>query len=361
MKHDNKSGLGHKSRLILVIALMLLILGTIGFLLDRRATFSPGEQNFRLEPGQHPDMIRISRPEEQDNILLERTSSGRWLLNQELDANESAVREAIRIISHLTVRQVVPLSEQEEVNKFLEEKGIRVEVYEEGYLIRLPFGSGIFPKEKKILDFLLGSDTPDGSSTYMRVTGANRAFIVHLPGWPDGVSKVFHAGMHVWRDPGIMSRSYQEVKVLKVNWTEKEEDGFLLSPGPDGRHELFFHNGIAVDTEKIDMAVLNRFLQDFYRLHYEKLLQEGEMPEHLARMPEHPFVTFAIKGDDDQDTLLLECFYSIPMTDDEWSLAISPAYDPNRFYLRMNKEEWAIAQFYVFNRVMRPVGFFLSE
>lgn len=360
MKGIRINSLGSKTRIITLIVLFGMIIVGWAMLMNRRDTFRPGERQFRLEPEQHPAVISISKSAAQEHILLERTLDGSWLLDKRWKANEAAVKEVIRTLRNVSVRQMVSLSEQEDVNALMDTGGVRVEVFESGYRIRLPFNMNLIPAEKKILDIYVGSDTPDGSSTYMRVAGADRAFIVQIPASPRGISRVFHSGKQVWRDPGLLPWPHREVREIAVSWPEKKEDSFILIPKEDGQHELYSHNGTQIGRERINDAGLNLFLQAFSGLHYEKLLEEKDFMAMIEPAYDKPFITITISGPG-QEKVQLDCFYSIHQVEDDYQLPTNSACDPDRFLLRMNEEQWAVAQFYLFSRVMRPLGFFLTE
>ncbi len=342
-----------KTLAIFFAALMLVLVSLLWIFAGAGPTH---ERDFGMNHTDNVGMIEMKKPGEEP-LVFERTPDGGWLLNESFHANEPAVRDLLYTMRNQVVRLPVPIADQPEVNRQLDESGVKVNVYEKTHWIRLPGNIGFMNRLKKIKSFYVGENTPDGESTYMRKEGVETPFAVHVPGVSGGIKDVYQAREHVWRDRVVVNLTPSQIHKVEVNHLADPGESFVLdNTDPDG-YEMKTTAGEVLDETSLRHDRVERFLSSFSRLSYEKLALDEEMMRMDSLKVEEPFLLMTIHGEPSQE-IRLAFHRRKPLPGDRISLSAAHGYDPNRFYLQVNEGDFALAQYYVFNRIMRPLSFF---
>jgi len=343
-----------KNIILLGVSLLLLTAAVFLILSGKESSLRDRDRNFRVEAD-----LNVTRIEMQGSdgnaVILERDADGYWRVNHAFRANESAVRELLGTLRNLNVRLPVPLSDKESVNASLENEGTLLEVYANAHLIILSDNLRLLPRNRRIKTFLVGSDTPDGESTYMRIFSSALPFAVHVPGVRGGLSGIFSTSESLWRDPVVVDLTPQQVKRLVVEFTDMDSESYSVEK--TGLTPVFFQNGQAIDSLKLDWPRVVRFFESFSELHYERLLTGFEDSIRQAEMITPPFLSIRVTDHLGRETAM-HFFRRKAPKETTAGLAPTGVADPNRFYLQVNQGEFARAQYFVFNRIMRPLSYF---
>lgn len=345
-----------KSLLLLLTALILGAAGLYFSLSGKQGSLQERDRNFRLP--QDADVVRIEMQEKNGaKLLLEKNAEGIWHVNQAFRANESAVRELLGTLRHLNVRLPVSLAEQEQVNQALDQQGVLVEVFARTHWIKLPGELRLIPRTKRVKRLLAGEDTPDGESTIMRLYRSDMPFAVHVPGVQGGLADLFNPNESLWRDPVVLSLQPRQIRRVEVRFTENEAESYAIDN--QGEQLILFHGGQAVDISLIAGTRLARYLEGFTELHYEKLMTGADDSLRMQEMFSPMFLEIVVQDQQEKVTTLR--FFRRKATEEELIiLATGSTADPNRFFLQVNEGEFARAQYFVFNRIMRPYSYFLQ-
>ncbi len=345
-----------KSLLLLLTALVLGSAGLYFSLSGKQGSMHERDRNFRLP--QAAEVVQVEMQKKNgESLLLAKDAEGIWHVNHAFRANESAVRELLGTLRHLNVRLPVSLAEQEQVNHALEQDGVLVEVFVRTHWIKLPGELRLIPRTKRVKRLLAGEDTPDGESTIMRLYRSEMPFAVHVPGVQGGFAGLFSLNESLWRDPVVLDLEPRQISRVEVRFTGNEEESYLINN--QGEQPVLLHGGQAMDRSLIDGAKLARYLEAFTELHYEKLLTgaDDSLRNHEMISP----VFLEIEVQDQQDRLTTLRFFRRKASEEELrTLAAGSTIDPNRFFLQVNEGEFARAQYFVFNRIMRPLSYFLQ-
>ncbi|MEE4177300.1 MAG: DUF4340 domain-containing protein [Bacteroides sp.] len=342
--------------ILLILVLLLAAFGLYFYLSEKKGSLSQRDRNFRI-PGEDTEVVRIEMQRQNGELLLlEKDPSGIWQVNNHFRANESAVRELLGTLRHLTVRLPVALADQDQVNDALEQEGVLVTIYARTPWIRLPGGLNLIPRTKRIQRLLTGDDTPDGESTYMRLYRSDMPFAVHVPGIEGGLADLFSTGETSWRDPVVLDLASKQIQSVEVNFPEREDESYRLEQQSDEIH--LFHKGQKVDPALVDWPKVSRFLDSFTEMHYEKLLTGEDDSLRLREMRSPFFLEISVTAQNGQTTRM-RFFYREASSEMLQDLAPGTDTDPNRFYLQVNDGAFALAQYFVFSRIIRPFSFFL--
>ncbi len=317
------------------------------------------ERDFRMEHTGNIGRIEMKKPGE-ESVVLEKTVEGNWLLNENFHVNRSAVRDLLSTLRNQAVRLPVPMAEQAMVNRLLDEQGVKVNIYERSHWIRLPGNIHFLDRLTNTKSFYVGENTPDGESTYMRKEGADIPFAVHLPGVTGGLKDVYLVKEHVWRDPVVVDLAPDEVDRIEMTFMEDPAESFVLQNHIAEGFVLKTPEGVTLSKYQINQARAERFLNSFSGLRYERLAIDEEEQRMKDLKMDQPFLSVKIAGITGQE-ISLGFFRREPLPGDPMGLSAAHGYDPNRFYLQVNEGDFALAQYYVFNRIMRPLSFFLEN
>ncbi len=291
-------------------------------------------------------------------VSIEKDEEGRWFLNGEFRANELAVRDMLSALRNLEVRRPVPVAEMEAVTGQLDETGTGVEVFGKGHWIPLPGDRGLFPRQRKLRHFIVGEDSHDGGGSFLRLHGENDPLEAYVPGAGGGLKKVFTPQEHIWRDPVVIDLEPSEIIQVRAVFSAGEE-GFVLEQSDPGVYHLFDHAGAEIDISRLRSERLHRYLNAFSGLYYERLLPGTADDPPGDMWSENPAARIYVTDHTGLETGLY--FFRRQPPDDGSLLSEYRDYDPNRFYLQVNRGDFALAQYYVFHPIKRTLSYFLED
>lgn len=342
-----------KNFLYLFLSLLILFLGLRMYFSE--TTGLTGHS----PPGVEEEIVAVRLTgAEGEAVNLEIDEEGRWLLDGEFMANVPAVRDMRSVLRNLEIRRPVPLSDMEAIHAQLGETGVEAEVFVQGHWIPLPGDRGLFPRKRKIRHFLIGEDSPGGEGTYLRQVGENEPVEVYVPGEGGGLKRVFNPATHIWRDPVVVDLEPSGIMRVETSYSG-DEPGFVLEQSAPGEYHLYDGSGEEVALPLIRSDRLHRYLNSFSGLYYERLLPgtAGDPPGDV--LPGQPSARVYITDDTGLETRLY--FFRREVPDDGTLVSEFRNYDPNRFYLQVNEGDFALAQYYVFHAIKRPLSYFKDD
>ncbi len=344
---------------ILSVLLFVMVV-VIYWTSDSYSTFRIADVDFTVESNLDVSRIElISRPDS-SVVVLYHDEQHRWRYNEGLYANEAAVNEMLEVLSRLVVWQPVSIAAGEQVNQMLEEQGVLVKIFVNTNHIN--FGKlHLFPHEMLYQSILVGPDAPDDESTYMKKPASERAFLVKRPGFKTGMSYIFEPNEKVWRDPVIIDAQWDEISQVEVSLPGNPAESYRVKNEQDKIFAFYqMQNGQQKSlTTALDTPSVKRFLSSFTEIYYESLLDEEAEKLRKEIMFEQPFMELTVELKDGNSIFLQA--YPRKITQQGYDAADFIDRDPNRFYLRINEDEYALAQYYIFSRILRPLSFFENK
>lgn len=350
-----------RKSIFIITSVGLFLLGLFVYLLqDASSTFRLSDRDFSVSSEREVVQITMENRDGSDKVVIEKDAQGRWRLNETLFANDLAVRDLIHTISRLRVRQPVSIANREQVEALLLSEGVEVAVAVSSHRIILG-NVQLFPYKNTVLSMIVGPDTPDGEATYMRKTSSQQAFKVQRTGIETSVSSVFTPGERVWRNPVVFDFKPHEIETIKVTLPNNPQESFHLKPSGD---DQFVFHPIGGDPESAgafaaDTARVLRFLGSFGDIYYESLLDEAGEALRKELMLDEPMMVVKVTPYDGQP-VSIKAYERRPDVDDT-AIITRAGKDPNRFYIQLDNGDFALAQFYVFNRILRPLSFFKNK
>lgn len=344
--------------LFFILSMLLFVMVVVIYWTsDSYSTFRIADVDFTVEGDM--DVSRIEMSSNSTEIILYRDEHSGWRFNEGLYANEAAIDEMLSVLSRLVVWQPVSIASTEEVNQMIEEQGVLVKIFVNTHHIN--FGKvHLFPHEMLYQSIMVGPDAPDGESTYMKKPTSERIFMVKRPGFETGISDVFEPNEKVWRDPVILDAQWEEISRVEVTLPDNADESFIVKNEQNNLFAFYQpQNGQEPLTNPLDTPRVKRFLSSFTEIYYESLLDEEAEKLRKETMFEQPFMELSVQLKDGNSIFLQA--YGREIVQQGYSGAENIDRDPNRFYLRINEGEYALAQYYIFSRILRPLSFFENK
>lgn len=346
-----------RNKIFLVFSVLVFVMALLVFGLSQTtSTLRPADSDFALKADQKVVRVEIITADGMQGVSLARDAHDRWTLNDTLFANEPAVQDLKSALRRLTVRQPVSVANESYVRKMLQENATRVQVFVEAYRINL-LGQRFFPYSRLYQSFWVGQDTPDGQSTYMQKTSSDLAFKVYRPGFDTGLHAYFAPHEKQWRDPVILRLEWDEIARIQTRFTDKPDESFVLKV--ESADNFSFYDpktSQQLTTMLPDTLRVLRYLSSFNDLYYESLLDESQEEKRKKLMHRQPFVRISVESIYGDTIQIVAYARNVP--GEYLPVDAKIQQDPNRFYLQVKPQEYALAQYYIFNRVFRPLSFF---
>ena len=343
-----------KSRIYFVAALVVLSLLLYVFFVVRDSGMTI-QQEMRILVSE--DIVQvILTGQDEDKLMLAQDPKGEWLLNDTIPADHHAVNNMLNILRRMEVRMPVSMAQRQEVMQKFGKAGVKVDLYVVRHVIRLPRGLNIFPRKKHVGSYML-ADAPGVEGSHILAGRSDQPWLVHLPGAENGISDLLSLDPNAWRSPVVMKVPPERIKKVTAHFPGNPEHSFQL--GIDHSDFLFVDgNGSKVPPEYISRVRLERFLNALRELYYEKLLP-GSANDQPADLVAPMFFSLKVMDIDGDETELL--FFRRKPPDDGTLISDERDYDPNRFYLKTEHGDYALALYYILQPVIRPLTYFLQN
>lgn len=319
----------------------------------------PGSElgNFSIRNDQEVVKIKFSR-KAQSTLSLMLGPDGVWKLNDTLGANDAAVREVLGAFRQFAIRMPVQMAYRDSILQQIEQKGVLVEIFARRHLLRFSENIRLLPLTRRVNRFWVGPDNKDMLGTYMKDYRSNIPVIVHVPGKDGGVADLFETHDRIWRNPVVLNLAPGQIRHIAVIIHENPQESFDL----EITRNAFVLEGAQQMSKNatVDTARVQRFIKSFTELYYRNLLDFHTDSQTLELKAEEPF--FEIRVSDTFGKITHLKFYR---------KRVSPAlqdtdpadyqFDPNEFIMYINQRDWALANYFVFNRIIRNYSFFLTQ
>lgn len=339
-----------KNKLVLITMLVLIVIALSFVLTDKNSTLFGNESNFAVRDTANIVKIYMADKNER-SILFERTDDG-WTLNGKNKAHKMNMEMLLSTLKRLEVKFPVSQKAHNNVITIMAGNSIKVEVYKNDHYINI--GSfHLFPYVNKTKVFYVGNATQDNQGTVMLLEGAERPYVVTLPGFRGFVAARFTTNTKDWMSHEVFKIPYNRIAEVSVESPEHPSKSYQIRKMEKGYEIMSLVNRQILSV--YDTVALYTFLDAFKNINYESLLDDMEetkidsiihsQPVFIIKVKEtngeeHEIKTFKMKGLHEQD---LHGFES--------------EYDYDRMYGWQNNQMLMI-QYYSFDKITRPIEFF---
>ncbi len=349
-----------KKRKIYYIILIALLLGLISIYLicnNSNSTIRKELSDFSVRDTASITKIFLSDMN-QNSVKVVRQNTGEWVVNDKYVARQDNIINLFKTLIWIEVREPVPQQHTETVNARLAAIATKVEIYQKVYFINLFNKIKLFPYEKLTKVFYVGDATPDQTGTYMLMDKSSKPFITYMSGFRGFLSTRFSCRENDWRQPKIFNSKLSEIKSVTIDFIETPENSFKIINNNDRTFSLFSKN---VREEKIDIFdTLNvmAYMASFENVNYEAVLNHISKKDSIINSTPFHIITLELLNGEKQ---IVKTFHKWVIETDDFELLKNNPYDRDRLYALINDgNDFVLIQFYVFDRILRPLNFFLK-
>jgi hypothetical protein len=344
-----------KNILIIFITIVLLIIAVYLVFTEGSGTFRNKMKDFAVTDT--ASITKVFLADKNNNtILLERKSQGDWMLNKTYKARNSGIKMLFETFVNLVPKYPVPKKAHNNVVSLLAARSIKVEIYQQVFRIHL-FGIKLFPHEKLTKTYYVGDATPDNMGTFMLMEGADVPFVVHLLGLRGFVASRYSTQEKDWRDHTVFHTQLNDIRTIIMELPADQQNSFMIT-NQNGDVKLWKKQNMELVNQYDTLKLLN-FLTAFSDLRYEALLndinaQRIDSIKHST--PRYILSLVDAKG----DTSEIKTFFK--PNDDQRFDENGKLYviDLDRAYALVNNDrDFVLIQYFVFDKVLKPLSFFL--
>lgn len=338
--------------LLLIVAVFLTV-----FITNRsNTTLNPGEKNFSITDTASVTKVFLA-DKKNNSVLLERNNSNGWILNKKYSVQPEMIEELLYTLMYITVRNPVPKTQYDAVYKQLAGFATKVEVYAKVYRIDL-MGIKLFPYEKCIRTYYVGSATMDNTGSYMLMEGAEMPFIMHIPGFRGFLEPRYSPREQDWRDHKVFRYNLTDIAKINVTYPKYADRSFELL-NPDNIN-FSVKNEINGKLENIDTVKVINYLNAYTDARFEEFLTNLPIQKQDSIRKSAPFCIITVTDRKNETNSI--SLYRIKLPEGSTNISGEPIeFDPERLYGIVNGKDLVSAQYFVFGPLMRYANEFLDS
>jgi hypothetical protein len=350
-----------KNRITLIIVLILILVAAGLIITNSYTTLHKEESDFSIQDTSTVAKIFLA-DKNNNEVILERSASGGWTVDGKYPAQQAKISSFLKTLEDLEVKSPVPLASRNNVITRMAVIAKKIEIYQIVPRINLFNKIKLFPHEKLIKTYYVGDVTQDNQGTFMLMEGSEEPFVVYIPGFRGFVSTRYSTVVADWRDYTVFRTPINEIQSVKLEFPLHPEESFEVEVHDNQNIILkkLFDNQLVNNYDTIRML---NFLTGFEDIRFESLLVhliEKEFIDSVSASLPKTIITLTDRGGEVNRVKIFNKpgFASLYTGD---GMTVEP-YDLDRAYALVNDEEdFVLIQYFVFDRVTRPLGFFTGK
>jgi hypothetical protein len=311
---------------------------------------------FAIEDTASVNKIIITDLQGQHAILERQSGKGLWQLNKKYLARKDAVDLILMTINRIRVRGNVSEKGRDNVMKLLVTSGKKVEIYTGG------------SEPEKI--YYVGNATEDHTGTFMLlempdIGRSEDPYVTHIEGFTGFLSTRFFTNENEWRYTGIFE--YPQLEFDRVQIINHNNTNYSFEVNYKGGNDITLNSGyiasnstFSLPIAQFDTLAIKELLLAFKKVHVESY--NTQLPQNAQDSIRQITPAFTINvreknGTEKHIDLYLK-LATKPTLDD---LGNAIPWDRDHFYARTMDNEFAMAQFYTFEPLVRPIEYYLKK
>lgn len=256
---------------------------------------------------------------------LERKPDG-WWLNGKFLVRPDAIVNIFRILPGMQVMFYPPDAAIGQMMQAIGEHGVKL-VFQDrrGDLIK---------------SYRIGGMTNDERGTYAILEGAERPYVVHVPGFEGSLASRFIMSDEDWRDRMLFRHHPETLTGLKISYPDHPDQGFEILK-KEGRYELYDYRNRMINTGE---SVIRNYLDVFTGIGVEGIENDfAGIQDVLASRP-HAILELKLRPDSSR---ILKFF----------PLIIEGQQDVERLFV-YDGQDFFLAQTRILQKIFRSSGAF---
>jgi hypothetical protein len=276
-----------------------------------------------------------------NQVLLERIGDS-WMANKKYKARTDFMNVLLETIKRVEIKSPVSEKKYPQLIKDISTFGIKVEIYQKGKLTKT---------------YYVGSDDSNSMGTYMILEGSKSPFVMHIPGFLGFLSIRYTPLIAEWRERVIFRYSPNEIKQIKVNYPENQDNSFIIDYNNNKDFNIATINGKKVNFE-IDTLKMKEYLAMIKFVGFEAYIDENLQKQKIDSLISQPILVQFDITDKNGITNTLKTYRRQNITQQYDDQGNPYEWDIDNLYGIINNDtEAVILQYYIID----PISFILSD
>lgn len=183
------------------------------------------------------ELVKLQNDKEAGRLILHRTGKGQWTVNNQYKAQAQTIQTALTTLFRLDVREPVHPNAYQTVFEAIKRSHIHLKVVTNSETYR----------------YYISGASPDGNGTIMMQEGAEKPYIVELPGFQGYLTSRFTTDIDAWRENMLFDIDPQIITQVSIK-----------APGPDSSFVLKkLNNSWLVNDKPADSTAVVAYLSRY--------------------------------------------------------------------------------------------------
>jgi len=344
-----------KNIIIIIVSVILLVIAAFLFLNNRNGTFSKKDNAFAVHDTSTVTKVFLA-DKQNKTVLLERQPDGTWMLNNTFLARKSGIDILLETMKNIVPKYPVSKSAHNNVVALMAAASTKVEIYQEVYRINLFDRIKLFKHEKLTKTYYVGGATPDNMGTFMVLEGSEVPFVIQLLGLRGYVATRYSTMEKDWRDHTIFKTKLYDLRSVEMEFPTDPDNSYKMETEDE---DIFvYSNSTGQQINGYDTLKVLNFLTSFADLRFEALLDKVSphfRDSVINSVPLHIITVVDKQG----DTTQIKTFMK---PNDQGQFDMDGNFyesDVDQLFALVNEErDFVLIQYFVFDKVFRPLSFF---
>lgn len=344
---------------LIISATAVLLLTVLAFLFSPHySTLRDAENAFSVSDTS--SVVKISMADKSNHeVVLEKKKPGNWVLNDSLIASQDNVEKLLEVLKKLRIDHPVSNARRSSTVSRLKNHSITVEIYQKQHWINIFDKIKLFPYESNTKTFFVGKETHKQPGAPMLMKGADRPFLVGIPGSETKVASRFSTRFSDWRSGLIFNSDISNVESLTMRYQEASGKSFRIEI-EDRQYIKVFDLDKQKYIPSFDTVKVIEYLSAYKDLRLEKWLNnfpQQKIDSLTKGKPAHVITLKENSGDIEKVKT-----YRKKQTDQRDMQGNVLPYDPDRMYATINNgSDFVMVEYFEFDKILKPVSYFLTE
>lgn len=342
--------------LVAAVAVVTIVALVIALRGSRKSTFP---QDYHIEDTASITRIFIADKQNQ-HVLLSRTTDSTWLVDNQYTANKPMVDLLLETLNTMRIRQQVNRAAVPTINKDLAAHAIKVEVYQRKPFINW-FGGRLklFPHEKLSATYFVGRETQDMMASYMYRKGDKTPYVIHIPGFRGFPTPRFVTDPLKWRSHTIVDLDVYAIASIDLEIPSMPLESFSVVSNGEGFDIVPAATGTPV--AQFDTVRVAQLLSSFAWLNFDEFasIVPNSNDSSLTVAPRAVLTITDTAGHSTEVRTYTKYFNP----DDREAMpdtAMYNTFDLDRLYAIIDHRDTVLIQYFVFDRILQPLNYFLG-
>lgn len=318
------------NKTVIIVVFLLVAAAALLVFNQKKGTIKQELKDFAIADTASIDKIFLADKADH-RILLEKKSSGQWLVNNIYRAREDVVDNLLKTIRQVEVKAPVPKAAHNSIVAQLATSAVKVEIYQRGSLAKT---------------YYVGGTTQDYMGTYMLLDKSAVPFIMHIPGFDGYLSTRYSTTEEDWRQRVVFNYPPATIASIEIRYPYHPEFSFLLNT-----KDHLITTGSEKEPIKIDDTLLNTYLSFFQQTPFEAWERKLSVSQKDSLLATTPVAVINIKEKAGNSNSLKIFLKQTDQTDSSGN-GLPGEYDINRMYAIGSNHDLLLVQHFVFDKIL---------